>query len=164
LAFAVVGEVERLDDGGAFALGVGEMGVDIGDEDGEALGGGAELGGSGAAGAGAAEHDPGVAEVHLGAGGAAVIASVAIVLEEAEGAGEPVDGLGDVFVDDVREEDVGGDGGVGDHFRMVEKKKDVRQEKRFNAEKEKRRRRVHGDGMQLPATGEGVCRNAPMGA
>jgi hypothetical protein len=55
------------------------------------------------------EHNPGVAEMHLRALGRI---AVAIMLDESEGASEPIDRLGNVLIDEMRKNNVGGHGTI----------------------------------------------------
>ena len=66
LTLAVDGLVKVFHDGGASRLRFAVVGVDIGDEDGERLGAVTEFGWCLLAGVRGFEHDPGVAQVHLG--------------------------------------------------------------------------------------------------
>jgi hypothetical protein len=112
LEFAVGSFVEFFDDFCAGGFGALVVIFKIFDEDGEALGVGAELGGSAAAGEGLLEHDPGVAEMELGAGGRV---AVVIVQGEAENFGEPGDGLRNVGVDEVGEDGIWRNGAILNH-------------------------------------------------
>ena len=64
------------------------------------------------------DHDPGVAEVELGAGG---WIAVVVVLGETKYFGEPSDGLGDIGIDDVREDGVWRNGAIFDHRNHLRK-------------------------------------------
>ena len=114
LALAVDGLVELFPYGGLLLLSVAVVGGDVGDDDREVLGAGAE--GCGALGVGtdAADHDVGVAEVELHATADGV--AITEVLGELEDTGEP-GGCGEVVaVDDVWDEGGGGDAAVGHKF------------------------------------------------
>ncbi len=82
LEFAVLGFVQVFDDLCAFGFGVGVVGFDVFDEDGEVLGLEAELCRARAA-ARVCDHDVRLTEMHLRAAGGAVT----VVLREAEDAG-----------------------------------------------------------------------------
>lgn len=112
LEFAVFGLVEFFDNFCASGFGALIVGFYIFDEDGEALSVRAQLGGSAAACEGLLEHDPGVAQMELSAGGRV---AVMVVLDETERFGEPGGGLGDVWIDDVRENGVWRHGAIFDH-------------------------------------------------
>lgn len=81
LEFAVGSFVEFLDNFGAGGFDLLIVTFEVLDEDGEALGVGAELGWSSAAGKGLLEHNPGVAEMELGT---IRWVAIVIVLGEAE--------------------------------------------------------------------------------
>jgi len=116
LEFAVLRFVEFFDNSCAGEFCALVVRLEIFDEDGEALGAGAEPCGSVASFSGAVDHDPGVAQMELGA-----IRWVAIVVVEgeAESFGEPGDGFGYVRVDDVGEDGVWRDGAIVDHGKHL---------------------------------------------
>lgn len=117
LELTVCGFVQFFDNLGAVGFGVSEVGFEIFHEDGEALRGGVKMRGRGGAVLGAIDHEDGLAKAHLRAAGG--IASVAVVLLEAEDAGEPGDGGVYIGVGDVGKEDVCGDGAIVEHEGMV---------------------------------------------
>ena len=116
LEFAVFGLVEVFDDFCVGGSGAFEVGSESFDENGEALGVGAQLGGGAAAVSDLRDHDSGVAQVELGAVGGV---AVAVMLGKTEYFGEPGDGLGDVRIDDVRENRVGRNGAIFDHRKRL---------------------------------------------
>jgi len=109
LALAVNGFMELFPDEGTLPYGVVVMSVDVGNDNGEHLSVGADGSGGFAVGPRAGQHDDCVAEVDLDAADGVAIMEV---FAEAEDSAEPVAGLRDVAVDEMRDEDVGGDGAV----------------------------------------------------
>jgi len=109
LALAVDGFVKLFPDGGALSERVPVVSVDVGNDDGEHLGVGANGGGGFAVFTRAGEHDDGIAEVDLDA---ADRVAVVEVFGETEDPAKPIAALGDVAVDEMRDNDVGGDRAV----------------------------------------------------
>jgi hypothetical protein len=95
-AFAVDGFVQIFDDLGARRFCFLEVRIHVIDEDSEALGAGAELGGSSSSLAHSLQHDPRVAEVQPCTADRGRVA-VGVVFDGAEGVGQPSYGVGYVL-------------------------------------------------------------------
>ena len=111
MEFSINGFVGFFEDGGSGRFCALVMGLDILNEEGEALRAIAEFFGGGGSGLQVVDHDPRVARAHLCS---ADRIAVAEMFCEAEGAGEPGDGFLKVAVVDVRNHGIRGNGAVGD--------------------------------------------------
>lgn len=114
LPFAIWSLMEFFHDSGARRLRSFEVRIDVVDEHGQALRAAAQLRRARQAWTRASEHDPRVAEMHLGAGHRPFRFPIPVMLSKSKMCCQPGDPVGDALVDDVGEHGVGWYGAVPD--------------------------------------------------
>ena len=116
LSLALLGFVQGFDNVGAGCPDSTILAIDIFNKDGQALSSVTQLGWAGLSRLSLTDHDASVAEEHLRAGNRLAIAEV---FAKTEHASEPADRLRKILINEVREENVGGDGTVLEHWIIL---------------------------------------------
>jgi len=119
LEFAIDGFVRILQDLGASGFCALEMRFKILNKHGQALRSRAQLSRGRGACARPVEHNPGIAEMHLRAADRLRGIAIAVVFNEAEGFAQPSNRLGNILINDMRQNGVNRDGTILLHTLII---------------------------------------------